>query len=100
MRPWSFTRANLGKNWREHLSFFCLFVKDTNYHNDATDNIPIISSMTGAWFKLALTISTGQADDGFDPTHIQAIGIRIATYPGATLDFTGSFYIDSCSIVG
>jgi hypothetical protein len=75
-----------------------IFVKDVQYHNTFANSVPLGTSNTNSWFKLSLTISSGNPDSGFDPTKVSAIGVRVVLNDQSTLNYTGPFYLDSCSI--
>ena len=77
-----------------------VFVKDTVFRNDFSNGVNISPSMVGGWFPLSFVIGSSQSypDTGFDATQVSAIGVRIVLFDGATLNYNGPFFIDSCTI--
>src|SRR5258706_12802643 len=85
--------------------FVQIFVKDTNsvlHHFAGTEYsqpYSIDSSRTGKWVEISYQVGTGTPDPkGFNPAEVEAMGIRIETNTGSHLTFTGSFFIDDCTI--
>lgn len=73
-------------------------VKDTSQRNDTGKPIPIDASIVGKWMQLSFIVGQyqGDADQGFDGTHVFSIGVQIVVPPGSTLNYTGPFYVDNC----
>ncbi len=73
-------------------------VKDTSQRNDNGKPITIDTSITGKWITLSFVVGKyqGDADQGFDGTHVISIGVQIIVPPGSTLSYTGPFFIDNC----
>jgi hypothetical protein len=73
-------------------------VKDTSQRNDTGKPIPINASIVGKWMQLSFIVGQyqGDADQGFDGTHVFSIGVQIVVPPGSTLNYTGPFYVDNC----
>ncbi len=81
-----------------------IFVKSlvgNTYPNDSGKEVLIDSNHVGNWFQLSFIVGAAKedADTTFDATKVVALGIRIATTPGSTLQHTGPvFYVDDCAI--
>ncbi len=83
-----------------HQTYIRIFVKDTKFANDFSTAVNIDPSVTNRWIQLSFIVGaeSGNADRSFDPTRVNAIGIRIETPDGSTMSYNGTFYIDDCSI--
>jgi hypothetical protein len=69
------------------------------FRNQFGDPIDIRSSIVDQWIPLFLAIDgEGSIDPGFDPTNVNTLGIRIDLKDDASISFTGSIYIDLCTI--
>jgi hypothetical protein len=62
--------------------------------------VMVDSAQVNTRFQISFTIeqNPSDADSNFDPTQVNTLGVRVDTNSGSTLDFTGSFYLDDCSI--
>ncbi len=80
-------------------AYIQLFVKDKDFRNQFNTVLDILPSNVNQWLQLSLTVGEGGGmDSGFDSSKINALGIRIVLHNQATLNYTGSFYIDHCTI--
>lgn len=98
---WVYPPAN-SKGDRDRPNGFQVFVKDVNFkseygvwHNINTED---------EWMEVTLTISPtvprkgpdqGYMDEGFDPTQIVMIGIKMGAGGGSTQAYDGPIYIDA-----
>lgn len=81
-------------------TFIRIFVKDTKYANDFSKVVDINSSNIDKWLQLTFVVGSdpNDADTNFDASKVNALGVRIETPDSAMLSYTGSFYIDDCTI--
>jgi hypothetical protein len=75
---------------------FQVFVKDINYKSNYSSWTNV---MENQWVELSLTVSAsaeenGYVNQGFDPSQIIIIGIKMGSGGGSTSAFQGSVYID------
>jgi hypothetical protein len=76
-----------------------IFVKDVKFANQRGEAVDITEANVEEWFELSLVVdNTDGADAQFDPTKVNALGVRFEVSYGSTLSYTGPFYIDSCAI--
>ena len=76
-----------------------IFVKDVNFANQWGEEVDITDANAEQWIELALLVdNTEGADAQFDPTKVNALGVRFEVSNGSTLSSTGPVYIDSCAI--
>ena len=76
-----------------------VFVKDNHFRNQFGEPMWIAPNNVESWQRLALAVGDGNGqDDGFDATKTNTLGVRIHLTHGSTLEFSGSIYIDHCSI--
>lgn len=82
------------------LAYIRIFIRDVSYHNDFSTAVTIDQTAVNHWLLLTLVVGAdpNNADSGFDATKVNAMGVRIDTPSGSTLNYTGPFYIDDCSI--
>jgi hypothetical protein len=84
----------------DYQNYVRIFVKDIKFANDFSTAIKIDLSVTDHWIQLSLVVGTeiNNADASFDPTRVNAMGIRIETSDNSTTNYNGAFYIDDCII--
>lgn len=76
-----------------------LFVKDLLQHNQYSDPVNISVSNIEQWILLSFVVGVGNGmDPDFDPTQINALGVRVDLPEHSKLVYTGAFYVDECSI--
>lgn len=77
-----------------------LFVKDTEFRNDFSEALNVNPSTVNHWIFFTFVVGNiiHNTDQGFDPTKVNSLGIRVDTFSGSTLNYSGSFFIDDCSI--
>lgn len=73
-----------------------LFVKDHVHANQYGTALDATPQTTGAWQHLSLIVSNDGSE--FDPTHVNAMGLRFELQHGSTIDFEGQIFIDGCEI--
>jgi hypothetical protein len=73
-----------------------LFVKDVNFANQYGEAMDVTPLTADTWQQLSILV--GQGEGMFDPTKVNALGVRFELQEGATLDFEGQIYIDGCEI--
>lgn len=76
---------------------FQVFVKDSNWNGEYGK---WYNASEGQWFKIALTVSSTEPDggwkaEGFDPSKIIAIGIKMGAGGGSKAKYKGSVFIDA-----
>ena len=84
----------------DHQTYIRVFVKDTKFANDFSTAVNIDPSVVNKWIQLTFVVGAdpNNAFSNFDPTKVNALGIRVETPDGSTMSYTGPFYIDDCSI--
>jgi hypothetical protein len=76
-----------------------IFVKDGKFANQFAEAVDITEDNAEQWFELSLIVDDGEgADAQFDPTQVNALGVRFDVSWGSNLSYTGPVYIDSCTI--
>jgi hypothetical protein len=76
-----------------------LIAKDIKFANQMSDPEDITANNVEQWIELSFVIGDGSnSDAGFDPTRTNALGVRIDSLDGSTVQYSGAFYIDHCSI--
>jgi len=80
-------------------AYIRIFVKDSKFANQAGDAVDITESNVEQWFELSLVVGNAHgADKQFDPTQVNALGIRLDVSDGSTLSYIGPVFIDACTI--
>jgi len=85
---------------RQHPNGLQVFVKDINWQAEYGTWNNITPQIVEQWEKITLTPSRvrpigGYIDQGFDPTQIKSIGIKIAIGDSSASTYRGPIYIDS-----
>jgi hypothetical protein len=85
------------RGWGMKPNGFQLFVKDDHWNSEYGKWYDVIA---GEWMKVTLVVSSstpqdGFMDQGFDPSHIIAVGVKMGTGHGSREEFRGDIYIDS-----
>jgi hypothetical protein len=80
-------------------AYIRLIAKDQKFANQVSDAVDITPSNVSQWIELSFVIGNGSnADPSFDPTQTNALGVRIDSLDGSTVQYTGPIYVDNCSI--
>ena len=85
------------KGDRKKSNGFQIFVKDENWNSEYGTWSNVVE---GQWVKITLTVSAskpedGYMDQGFDPSRIIAVGIKMGAGGGSTAKFIGVIYVDA-----
>lgn len=77
-----------------------LIVKDAKFANQFSKAVDVTKDNVNQWLDLSLVVSKSSpdSDPAFDPTQINAIGVRLDSLDGSTVAYTGPIYIDDCQI--
>jgi len=78
-------------------TYIRLIAKDTKFANQFSQAVEITKDNTNKWIELSFVIDVN-VDSDFDPKQTNALGVRLDTPDGSTLEYTGPIYIDHCSI--
>ena len=81
----------------KNTAYVRLILKDNKFANIFSEGVDVTPPNTNKWIKLSL-IDQKSSDSDFDPTRTNAMGVRIDTHDEFPLDFTGSIFIDDCTI--
>jgi hypothetical protein len=76
-----------------------LFVKDRRFANQFGEIVEVSEGNLGQWINLSLLVEQGAegADENFDPTAVNTLGIRIEVPSHSDLQATVTLNIDDCS---
>jgi hypothetical protein len=87
-------------NPQAYIRLFVKSKKGSLLPNDFGKAVSIDASRVERWFLLSFVIGADRndADADFDATQVIALGVRIDTVSKSTLNYTGPFYIDDCTI--
>lgn len=76
-----------------------LFVKDLSERNQHSEYVNLSGSNVDQWMLLSLDVGVeGGMDSAFDPTTINAVGVRVELPVNSKLTYVGPFYIDGCAV--
>lgn len=78
-------------------TYIRLLAKDTKFANQFSQAVDITQSNIDQWIELSFVIDVS-SDTDFDPKQTNALGIRLDSLDGSTVQYTGPIYIDNCSI--
>lgn len=74
-----------------------LIAKDTKFANQFSQAVDITQNSINQWIELSFVINSS-SDADFDPKQTLALGVRLDSLDGSTVQYTGPIYVDNCSI--
>jgi hypothetical protein len=82
------------------VAYLRIEAKDNNFAKHWSDPVTINASVVQKWTLISLSVGgdSGYQDPGFNPKQIYLIGVKIDVGNGSSISFSGSYYIDDCSI--
>ncbi len=81
-------------------AYIRIFVKDVNFHDDFSTAVTIDQTTVSHWLLLSFIVGSdpNNADSGFDATKVNAMGVRVDTPSGSTLNYTFSIVMEEANV--